>query len=209
MLHRLDHVVYATPDVDETVEFFASRLGIRPSVGGQHRGWGTHNFLASLGDGVYLEIVGPDSRQPDPDGRRPFLIDELEQPRLVTWAMRVPNMAAAVAASRAAGYDPGASTEMSRETPDGSVLRWELTAPPLGDDAGTLPFLLDWQDSVHPSTTAVTGIALTSFRLTHPDHARISSSLAALRSPIFVTDGPTPRVEAVLSGPKGELALRS
>ena len=87
----LDHLVYATPDLDASVEALAKHLGTEPVPGGAHPGWGTRNALIGLGTGVYLEIIGPDPSQPDPEGARPFLIDDLTDARLVTWAYRHPD----------------------------------------------------------------------------------------------------------------------
>ena len=87
----LDHLVYATPDLNASVEELANRLGTDPMPGGAHPGWGTRNALIGLGIGVYLEIIGPDPKQPEPERSRPFLIDDLTEARLVTWAYRHPD----------------------------------------------------------------------------------------------------------------------
>jgi Glyoxalase-like domain len=206
---RLDHLVYATPNVEETVEDLYQSLGVRAGVGGQHIGWGTHNCVASLGDGMYLEIVGPDPRQPDPDGPRPFLIDHITSPRLVTWAVSVPDMAAALASSIEAGYDPGPARAMSRATPQGGTLAWELTSPPFGHDRGLVPFLLAWGDTVHPSTTAAPGLSLIALRAEHPYPREIADILRALGTTLAVDHGKVPRLEALLRGPGGEAVLHS
>ncbi len=207
MTHCIDHLVYATPDLEDTVQQLAHALGVRPQPGGQHQGWGTHNYLASLGEGVYLEIVGPDARQAPPCGPRPFGIDELRGPSLVTWALTVPNMVEAIRAARAAEYDPGAATSMSRMAADGSVLSWQLTTPPLGDDGGIVPFLIDWDATTHPSTTSVQGLSLRSMRAEHPTPRLIDASLRALRAPLAVTSGLAAGLIAVIQGPAGEVAL--
>lgn len=207
--HRLDHLVYATPNVEETVEDLFQTLGVRALVGGQHVGWGTHNCIASLGDGVYLEIVGPDPRQPEPDRPRPFLIDHITSARLITWAVSVPDMAAALAASNAAGYDPGPARAMSRATPDGGTLAWELTSPPLGDDGGLVPFILAWGSTVHPSTTSVQGLSLVSISATHPQPEHVNRMLQALGTSLAIEHGQQPRLEARLRGPAGEAVFHS
>jgi hypothetical protein len=206
---RLDHLVYATPSVEETVEDLYQATGVRAGVGGQHVGWGTHNCVASLGDDIYLEIVGPDPRQPDPDGPRPFLIDRLTGPRLVTWAVSVADMATALAASIAAGYDPGPAQAMSRATPEGGTLAWELTSPPYGDDGGLVPFLLAWGNTVHPSTTSVQGLSLVALTAKHPHPDDITATLWALGTSLPLSVGATPRLEAHLRGPDGEVVLHS
>jgi hypothetical protein len=207
--HRLDHLVYATPNVEETVAQLGAALGITARPGGQHVGWGTHNYLASLGDGVYLEIVGPDPGQPDPDGPRPFLVDTLTGPSLVTWAMSVASMAEALRSCLRAGYDPGPAAAMSRATPDGATLSWELTSPPLASDGGILPFLIQWDTSVHPSATTVQGLRLESLTAHHPSPAQVNAQLMALSAPLRATLAPVPRLSARISGPSGKVVLHT
>src|SRR6476660_4946459 len=62
----LDHLVYATPDVEESVRYVAGLTGVWPVEGGRHVGGGTRNYLLGLGGLRYLEIVGPDREQPEP-----------------------------------------------------------------------------------------------------------------------------------------------
>ena len=83
---RLDHLVYGTPDIEETVDQLERRTGVRATPGGQHLGHGTRNALLALGPSMYLEILGPDPEQPEPDEPRWLGIDDLTAPRLITWA---------------------------------------------------------------------------------------------------------------------------
>src|SRR4051812_43488329 len=86
LLARVDHLVYATPDLDTSIRDLERLLGVAASAGGQHLGRGTRNALIAIGERAYLEIIGPDADQPPPAGPRWFGVDALEQPRLVTWA---------------------------------------------------------------------------------------------------------------------------
>jgi hypothetical protein len=148
----IDHLVYATVNLADSVDALNSRLGVSLAPGGQHVGFGTRNFLADLGDSRYLEVIGPDPEQPAPDRPRLFGIDDLAEPRLVTWAARVSDLDEAVRRARAAGYDPGPIIAMSRESADDAPLRWRLTLPPAsGELGGLVPFLIDWADMPHPS----------------------------------------------------------
>ena len=119
---QLDHLVLAGPDLAEAVAWFAELTGVDPAAGGSHVGLGTANYLVGLGAAAYLEIIGPDPEQPAPEQPRPFGIDDLVAPRVVSWAVRVSDIAAVVAASRRAGYDPGDPIAMSRRTRDGELL---------------------------------------------------------------------------------------
>ena len=88
VLVAVDHVVYATPDLQRSVNELERRLGVRASPGGSHTGAGTRNALLALGPRTYLEIVGPDPEQPEPAQPRPFGIDALKAPKFVAWAIR-------------------------------------------------------------------------------------------------------------------------
>lgn len=202
---RLDHLVYAVPDLAEGTAFVADALGVRPDAGGQHVGRGTANTLVGLGDGAYLEIIGPDLTQPPPSLPRPFAIDDLIAPVLVTWAARVSDLPAVIAAARAAGYDPGPAQAMRRATPDGGLLAWSLTAPPAAFD-GLVPFLIDWGDSRHPSGSLAHPVRLTRFVLRTPDPGPVRHALSALGlDTVEVEEAPVTSIGVALVGPGGTL----
>ena len=187
----IDHLVYATDDLERTVAAFADRLGVLPTPGGRHLGWGTRNELVGLGDGTYLELVGPDRDQPDPDGPRPFGIDDLEGERLVTWCARPDGtIEQARARALAVGHDVGAVAEMSRRRPDDVLLSWRLTAPVLaGRFGGVVPFVIDWLTSEHPTATLGAPLTLESLHLHTPHPREVSAVVDAI--------GPDPRVVVV------------
>jgi hypothetical protein len=88
LLTKVDHLVYATPDLNRGVEEIEKILGVRATPGGQHPGRGTRNALITLGPAIYLEIIAPDPEQPHPKTPRPFGIDGLKASRLVAWAAK-------------------------------------------------------------------------------------------------------------------------
>ena len=54
---RIDHVVYATADLDAAAGRLEAKLGLAAVGGGRHEGLGTHNRIVPLGGG-YLELLG-------------------------------------------------------------------------------------------------------------------------------------------------------
>ncbi len=173
----IDHLVYAVPDLLAAVADIEELTGVAPVPGGAHVGRGTYNALLGLGGHTYLEIIGPDPAQPDPDEPRPFGIDELTRPSLVTWCARADRALASIVADVAAiGHDVGPIDAMSRRRPDGVLLEWMLTPPNL-DDGGIIPFFIDWGTTAHPTTSLPIGGFVLELILSHPDPDRIDRIL--------------------------------
>jgi hypothetical protein len=207
----IDHLVYATPDLEPTIAELAERLGVQPAIGGRHLGRGTRNALVGLGGKRYLEIIGPDPEQGEPAEPRPFGIDDLDGAGLATWCARSSKpLADAVMAARTVGIEPGDPTPMSRLRPDGVRLEWVLTVPQMsGQFAGVVPFLIDWGESPHPSASAPAGVDLVQLRLAHPDPERLHVMLSALGADdgVELVEGSRPAVSALLSTSDGVLQL--
>ncbi len=75
----LDHLVLATADLATTAAAVAAATGVTPSAAVSHVGVGTANMLLALGDGAYLEVIGPDPTQDGVDAPRPFGVDALRR----------------------------------------------------------------------------------------------------------------------------------
>lgn len=206
----IDHLVYAAPDLAAAVDDLNRRLGISLSPGGQHVGLGTRNYLADLGGGAFLEVIGPDPDQPDPADGRPFGVDFLSEPRLLTWAARVDALDDTVRRVQQRGYDLGPVTAMSRDRDNGDRLIWRLVVPPDAPEFGGLvPFLIDWGSSPHPAETATRGLRLVSLTGLHPDVPRVEERLALfdVQQDISVRPASEPALLALLHTPTGEVEL--
>lgn len=211
---RPDHLVFAVLDLDAAVDHIAQQVGVRAVLGGRHPRVGTYNALLSLGDRVYLEIIAADPEQPHPEEPRSFSLDTLTADRLVTWAAGEGDLEARLAYARDRGYDPGVLVQGGRVQPDGIALAWRSTKRPesltgkiaLGD--GLAPFLIDWQETPHPSVTTPQGCRLLSLRGEHPEPDRVGKLLQALGSDLPITAGQKPALIAVITGPAGEIELR-
>ena len=213
VLGRVDHLVYATPDLEEGVRRIEDLTGVRASEGGSHPGRGTRNALLALAGDSYLEIIGPDPQQPAPAEARPFGVDRLAEPRLVTWAAQAPDIEQHVARARRRGFDPGQVISMSRDLPGGDRLEWRLTLPPaaaVASDEGSwlVPFLIDWGETPHPSRTSAGGCRLVGLRAEHPQPETAQAALDALELPLKVELGAAVLLEASLETPRGSVRLR-
>lgn len=204
----IDHLVYGTPDLAATVEELNGRFGVRLSEGGRHMGLGTRNFLADLGERRYLEVVGPDPEQPEPEGPRLFGVDTLTRPRLVAWAARVDDLDEAHRRALAAGQQLGPIRAMGRDSADGVSITWRLT-PPLADPeyGGLVPFFVEWGDSPHPADRAARGLRLVSLTVHAPDAQAVQQRLAAVGEVLSVEHRAEPGLEAALDTPAGTVIL--
>jgi len=205
VLPYVDHLVYATPDLEESIRHLEQLFGVRASIGGQHLGRGTRNALITIGERAYLEIIGPDPDQPAPNAPRWFEIDTIDRPRLVTWAAHANDIPALVASSP---VPLGAAAQGSRLREDGITLSWRLTDPDVMLGDGVVPFFIDWGMSPHPSSTAARGPRLVDVRGEHPDADATRAMLMQLGIPLAVTSASQPALIATLQTAAGPAELR-
>jgi hypothetical protein len=205
---KIDHIVYATPDLAAGVERVEELLGVKAVPGGQHPGAGTRNALIGLGDEIYLEIIGPDPDQPKPSRPRRFGIDELKIPRLVTWAEKGTNLEAIVEIAKRHALELGQVESGSRRRPDGVLLAWRLTVSPVLTADGIVPFFIDWGKTPHPAATLSKGCVLVALRAEHPDPIRVEAALFSLGVNLGVAKGTAPALIATIRTPHGDVELR-
>jgi hypothetical protein len=208
VLRRVDHLVYAVPDLDAAVADLERRLGVRAAPGGQHPGRGTRNALVALGPDSYLEILAPDPAQPAPPGGRWFGVDPAGPARLAGWAAKGADLTRLAASAQARGVPLGPVVAGSRQRPDGVTLRWTLTDPGVSPALSLVPFFIDWADSAHPAATASRGPVLEALRGEHPRPEVAREPLAALGIDLPIQQGPRPALVALLRTVSGLVELR-
>ena len=209
LLGRIDHLVYATPDLAVGIDTAEQLFGVRATPGGQHPGEGTRNALIALGPTSYFEIIGPDPEQPKPARPRRFGIDEIKAPRLTTWVAKGADLEKFVSDSAAHGVKLGAVIPGSRKRPDGAVLSWRYSDPRVILADRLVPYFIDWGTSPHPSATAAKGVTLVGLRAEHPDADRVQGVLRQLGLDLTVGRGPKPALIATFDSPKGHVELRT
>lgn len=188
----VDHLVVGGPNLYRLESWWKDRTGVTPGRGGSHPGIGTWNSLVSVGPATYVELIAPDPSQAKPSGPRPFGIDALHRPTLMTFAVAVADIERSTELVAEHGIDPGEIREMSRVRPDGVELRWRLAIPTEPSLSGVMPFLIEWDaDSHHPCDTLVQFIDLVDLFLFHPDPVPIGNAIAAATdTKINVSEGP-------------------
>lgn len=206
LLSNLDHLVYATPDLDATIERLEQLFSVRAAIGGQHPGWGTKNALLSLGPKAYLEIMGPDPTQPEPKQPRPFGMDTMSKPRLMTWVARTDDIQSVIDKAKRQKLDLGQLQEKSRKKPDGSILKWTMTDLRKNRKDGTIPYFINWGDSEHPAENSPKGCRLIKLEVFHPDAKRVNELLKDLGIDLKVGHGSV-ALKATIESPKGQIVL--
>ncbi|MFZ0837970.1 MAG: VOC family protein [Xanthobacteraceae bacterium] len=213
-MHPLDHIMLAAPDLEAAVADFEQRTGVRPSKGGRHPGQGSRNVLATLGNGCYLEIVGPDLTQ-DRTNNLGEVLSRLTTPTLLKFAVGTRDIEAVHQRASKVGLWPlassGARTDgpfaMSRALPTGEVLKWRLLLLGSADYEGYVPFFIQWDGEPHPSQTAATGCTLERFWVEHPDAAGLAQLYSDLEVAVDVVPARQPRLNLALSTPKGRVTF--
>jgi hypothetical protein len=208
LLARIDHLVYATPDLNAGIEAIEKLTGVRATPGGQHPGRGTRNALIALGPTSYLEIIGPDLEQPAPPSPRTFGIDGLKAPRLARWVVQGQNLERLATEASGKGIPLGEVTSGKRERPDGVLLTWRYTDPHVDLADGLVPFFIDWGESPHPAASAAKGLTLVALRAEHPAPARVRKILTSLGLDLPLRTGRAPALVATIDSPRGRVELR-
>ena len=194
---RIDHLIFGAPSLAMGTALIYEQLGIHPTAGGQHPDYGTHNALFRIGNGTYFEVIAPDPGLAHRNPRLWMGLDKLQTPGLIWWAAKSRDIPADRQRARSAGWDPGLPMPGTRKTADGTTLRWQLTDPFHPQEGGVLPFLIDWQDSPHPSDQMPpVDCVLTELQILHPQPTRIQPYLRAIDLPFPVQEHPDPALRA-------------
>jgi hypothetical protein len=204
----LDHFVYTVPSLQAGTRAISDVLGVELTPGGAHTTADTANTLASLGQGVYLEVLGPNPAKGRGDlkGLGAALAGD-EWPDIPTFAVASNDLAVAAARVAALGLASETLETNSRRTPDGQLLTWQGMYIYSSEYLGLAPFLINWGVTPHPSSTVVRGIQLASVHVTHPRPEPLRELYAALGVRVPVLAGSRPGMFAHLRHGERELVL--
>lgn len=203
---RLDHILWAAPDLEAGSRLIADLTGVTPRRGGAHPGFGTRNSLLALDGGAYFEVIAPDPAQ-SLAGNRGGRIAAQARPGLMTFAVNCDDLPALRDAALRGGLKTEGPIAMHRDRPEGGRLDWTilyLTSEAFGE---AVPFVIDWGATPHPSSATPAGCKLRSFAVLHPQADELGRLFAALAIPVAAKRAAHPGFLAVLDTPKGEVVL--
>ena len=199
----LDHIMYAVPDLENSMAEIASITGIVPLDGGVHPGNGTRNALLGLSNSSYLEIIGPDKKQNLENTLGELLVSK-NTSGIRAWAVAVSDLASVADVAQELGFRVRDRKEMSRKTPEGFLLEWEL----LFLEGALLPFFIDWKGSEHPARKAPSGCGLLELSISAQEPKVYQELLNKFQLEVSVSEG-GPAVSAIIRSPKGDWSLPS
>ena len=205
---QIDHFLYQVPDLEAGAADIAARTGLTPRFGGVHANGVTANYLARLGAGLYLEIIGPaPGAGADTSG---YLFGNAKTlTGITTFAVRAGDIAAQAAMLRARSMTFRGPITGGRTTPQGQALAWKSIFIDDERFAGFIPFALQWLSLPHPSETAPAGLTLKSFEIFHPLADDLNMLYETIGVPVHAIQSPSASMRLMLASPNAEIELRS
>ena len=203
---RIDHVIYGVRDLAAAARKLEDEHGLVSRKGGRHPGHGTANRIVPLG-AEYLELLGvvdPEEARDSAFGSG-ILAATAGGDRLVGWAVGTDDLRAHAQRLSLA------VTPMSRTTPDGTELRWDVAGVTESVAEPYLPFFIQWHvpAELHPGRGAdpeTHGIAWLELGA---DAGRVADWLGEHAMPVRIAGAGGPPLAAVGIRAAGrEIALR-
>jgi hypothetical protein len=204
---RLDHVVYAVPDLDEAAVRFRGEFGLDSTEGGRHERWGTANRIVPLGD-QYLELVAAvDEPMAAETAFGRGVLERAARGRGWFTIAAVADDLDAIASRL--GIEVGSG---SRTRPDGQTVRWRMAGLDDPRREAWMPFFLTWDvpDELQPGLArAGHGVLATGVAWVEVggDAERLRTWLGGDELPIRVTDEEPGIHRVAISTPDGELVI--
>ena len=137
MIHGIDHIVIAGPELDALTEAFES-LGFTVVGGGRHP-IGSYNSLIGLADGAYIELLSFYEESPNH-----YWWDAVHSRGggLIDFCMQTDDIHGDYAIFQAQGVDMSPLVGLSRVRVDGYQLAW-LNNEIYGEFQGLIPFVIE------------------------------------------------------------------
>jgi len=204
---QIDHIVYATPDLEQSIEQIAEGIGIRPVIGGRHLTKGTKNALLHLGGKCYLEILAIDEES-NIEAPRWMGIDEISSPRVTRFCLRSHNLEEDAEKLTEYNTEMGVIEQGSRKMSDGGLLQWNMILPLAKPEVDLIPFVCHWpEESIHPTEKLEEGATLDYIRPSHPQAENLKAKYLSLGIDFEISKSEKPEIRVGIKGPKGTIEL--
>jgi hypothetical protein len=118
----LDHIIYASADLERGSRQFEALTGVTPSYGGVHANGTTQNAIVALDGRCYLEILAPVKGAQADDDQWTRLARGAETPRVLTYCMRTVKPLPENSVNTYQAHLPSFRVELN--TPRGPILFW-------------------------------------------------------------------------------------
>ena len=210
-LDCIDHFMLLSPTADTALHYIQDKTGVTPVYGGEHSGMGTCNYLLSLGDQQYLEILAPFEPATRTESDEPHDLvracERLNVPKPHTFCVASDDLDRMATTLLKNNIDTKGPFDMQRQHPVSGVLNWRLLTCFDNRFGASFPFFIDWQECDHPGRTSPGGCELRDFRIRHPQHIALSSVFESIGIRIPVHESQSPGMELVVSTPDGRVVI--
>ena len=204
---NIDHLIYTTSSLEKGMKEIESLLGVKPTIGGKHPNFGTHNAQISIGESIYLEIIAPDPSLPIPDKGVLFADDFKEKSKLTTWVLRSEEIEELHEKALTNNLKLGPIESGGREQPDGSFVNWKASNPYALPMGGAIPFLISWGNTPHPETKLPKEATLVEMIIHHPNPIEFKDKLQVLGVHIKTQQADFVKIEAKIKTANGMVTL--
>lgn len=204
--YSLDHIVFLSPSASAAKEFVIRKTGVQPVYGGEHPDIGTCNYLISLENDQYLEVLVPHddvdySKQSNNILSACF---ELDAPKPSMFCVRVEDFAHLLNVLRRFDIEADGPSVWQRKKPEGGLLKWFLVTCFGNRFGNAFPFFIQWDDCEHPAASSPKGCTLDALTVHHPKHEELAEIYDALELGVKVKYADTYRLSVTLATPTGE-----
>lgn len=206
---KIDHIVYAVSNLEESIAAFEKKLGVRPIFGGYHTTFGTKNALVNLGHHVYLELLAVDELNTKVSPPRWMGVDLLTKNQITRWAITSNTLEKDSQVLQKYKPKMGSIQSGSRNTTDGFVLQWQLIMPLPAPEVELVPFVLDWSETEkHPAELLPNmGCQFVEIYGTHPNAKELTGVLNELNCGMKIQKADRISLRLVINTPKGTIEI--
>ncbi len=213
--NKLDHIIWAVPDLEQGAAQFEQFSGVKPMFGGVHPGRGTRNNVVSAGSDAYFEIIAPDPAQApfdavkEPKKEFALRISEMPAPEVDMFVYSTENLEDAARIGNELGFTVIGHIKGSRRTTEGELVEW-IHVDFIGHKFGQfIPFAINWGKTPHPGTTSPQGAVLKGVTVEHPENEELERIYKALGVPAEVKYAAEPRIIVHMDSEQGMFEVTS